>query len=155
MKAINYRGTELTRRDIFIFSVSQAAIKSFGSLKRISKIVLDYRRSLQEMVKKHRLSLIWVSAHRDMDGNFKADELARLSTIKQILPDKVRTDRPLLHANYYSETLLIAGQINMEPHRELLVEFLDKLGGSWTEKIHEICSTQKKGISLLPQKRTR
>lgn len=69
----------------FTFSDSQAAIKALGDLTMNFQLVLDSRRSLQEMNKQIRLSLTWVPGHGDIEGNCKADELARKVATQQIL----------------------------------------------------------------------
>ncbi len=38
------------------------------------------RTSLNEMAESFRLTIIWVPGHRDIEGNCRADELARLGT---------------------------------------------------------------------------
>ena len=74
----------LTKIGINIFSDSQAAIKSLESIFLNSKTALSCRKSLNEMAEQFKIHLIWVPGHRDIPGNCKADELARLGTTLQI-----------------------------------------------------------------------
>lgn len=71
-----YIETELRGINIFIFSNRQRVVKSRGSLRTVTKILLDYRKSLEELFEQNRLFLFWVSGHRDIEGNCKAGEPA-------------------------------------------------------------------------------
>ena len=73
----------LTKIRVNIFSDSQAAIKSLDSVFLNSKTALNCRRSLNEMAEQFDIHLIWVPGHRNIPGNSKADELARLGTTLQ------------------------------------------------------------------------
>ena len=46
------------------------------------------RRSLNEMVKHYKITLIWVPGHQDIEGNCIADELASKGTSVEILLGK-------------------------------------------------------------------
>ena len=49
---------------------------------------MECHRSLNEMAKHYKISLIWVSGHQDIEGNCIADELARKGTIIEIHQEK-------------------------------------------------------------------
>ncbi|XP_043072259.1 uncharacterized protein LOC122322860 [Drosophila grimshawi] len=80
---------------INIYIDSQAAIKSISSISSNSISVTSCRKSLHEMAKQHVISLIWVPGHQDIEGNCKADELARKGTILPLLTDKEGISMPL------------------------------------------------------------
>ncbi|XP_043070264.1 uncharacterized protein LOC122322381 [Drosophila grimshawi] len=81
--------------NINIYIDSQAAIKSISSISSNSISVTICRKSLHEMAKQHVISLIWVPGHQDIEGNCKADELARKGTILPLLADKEGISMPL------------------------------------------------------------
>ena len=58
-------------RDINLFSDSQAALKALPS-----KTIMECRKSLNEITKRYKITLIWVPRHQDKEGNCIADELA-------------------------------------------------------------------------------
>ena len=70
----------LTKVGVNIYSDSQAAIKSLSNVFLTSRSALDCRRSLNEMAEQFKIHLIWMPGHRDIPGNCRADELARLGT---------------------------------------------------------------------------
>ncbi|WP_219727168.1 ribonuclease H family protein, partial [Xanthomonas citri] len=63
--------------NIAILSDSQAAIQALDATITTSKVVEQSRNSLTNLSENHRVTLIWVPGHRNIEGNEKADELAR------------------------------------------------------------------------------
>lgn len=74
----------LSTTAVNIYSDSQAAVKSLKSMFLKTRSALNCRTSLNEMAKQFDIRLIWVPGHRDIPGNCKADELARLGTTLQV-----------------------------------------------------------------------
>lgn len=64
-------------QEIAILSDSQAAIKALSSNVISSKLVRDCRHRLNELGTGNRVTLYWVPGHMGVDGNERADELAR------------------------------------------------------------------------------
>jgi ribonuclease HI len=67
-----YRGQEIA-----ILSDSQAAIRALSSNVISSRLVWDCRDQLNELGTGNRVTLYWVPGHIGVDGNERADELAR------------------------------------------------------------------------------
>ena len=67
----------LTGRNIFILSDSQAAIRALNSTVIRSKLVFGCLNILKLLASKCNLTLIWVPGHQGHSGNEIADELAR------------------------------------------------------------------------------
>ena len=80
---------------INLFSDSQAASKALHSCVDNSKTIMECRRSLNEMAKHYKITLLWVPGHQDIEGNCVADELARKGTTIEILQEKDRIAMPL------------------------------------------------------------
>ena len=85
----------LTKVGINIFCDSQAAIKSLDSVFLNSTSALSCRRSLNEMAQQFDIHRIWVPGHRNIPGNCKADELARLGTTLRTPTNQVPVGMPL------------------------------------------------------------
>jgi ribonuclease HI len=64
-------------RNIYILCDSQAAIKALNNFCINSKLVWDCHQSLVRLAEHNRVQLIWVPGHMGIDGNEKADQLAR------------------------------------------------------------------------------
>ena len=71
---------EIFGENIYIFSDSQAAIKSLAGVSSTSILVNECRKSLDEIASHSNLKLYWVPGHCDITGNCEADELARSGT---------------------------------------------------------------------------
>ena len=90
---------------IAIFSDSQAALKALQSWTFKSRQVLECYETLQKLSTRNKVTLYWVPGHKGIEGNEKADELARKgssttmvgpepfcgigwSTVKSLIKDK-------------------------------------------------------------------
>ncbi|XP_055836606.1 uncharacterized protein LOC129905204 [Episyrphus balteatus] len=89
------RENVISNTDIRIFSDSQAAIKSLASVSTNSIMVLDCQTSLREMSEQFNIHLVWVPGHRDIPGNCRADELAKLGTITALQPERNNIGTPI------------------------------------------------------------
>jgi ribonuclease HI len=74
----------LSTNAVNIYSDSQAAVKSLGSMFLNTITAQNCRASLNEMAKQFKIRLIWVPGHRNILGNCRADQLARLGTTLQV-----------------------------------------------------------------------
>lgn len=70
----------LSGRDVYIFSDSQAALKSLESTRHSSKTIVQCHQLLEKVSQYFNITLVWVPGHRDIEGNCVADELAREGT---------------------------------------------------------------------------
>ena len=64
-------------RDVNILSDNPEALKALDSCADKSKTIMECCRSLKEMAKHYKITLIWVPGHQDLDGNCIADKLVR------------------------------------------------------------------------------
>lgn len=64
-------------RRINILTDSQASLKALMSPKVTSRLVWECRQELEELAERNSVTLFWVPGHTGIDGNEKADELAR------------------------------------------------------------------------------
>ena len=79
---------ESKSRDINLFSDNQAALKALDSCVDNSKTIMQYRRSLNEMVQHYKITPIWVAGYQHIEGNCIADELTKKQTTIKILQEK-------------------------------------------------------------------
>ena len=78
-----------------VFSDSQAALKALDSCVDNSKTIMECDRSLNEMAKHYKITLIWVPGHQNIEGNCITDELARKGTTIEILQEKDTIGMPI------------------------------------------------------------
>lgn len=71
----NYRNC-----NICIFSDSQAALKALNSVSCSSNLVWECTKLLQQLTERNTVNLYWVPGHSGIEGNEKADELARIGS---------------------------------------------------------------------------
>jgi ribonuclease HI len=64
-------------RPIYIFTDSQAAIKALSSCKVGSGLVWECLQLLTELARYNTVNLCWVPGHTNIEGNERADELAK------------------------------------------------------------------------------
>ncbi|KAJ8981752.1 hypothetical protein NQ317_004932 [Molorchus minor] len=64
-------------RRINIFSDSQAALKALTNPKVTSRLVWECQKELENLADHNRVTLLWEPGHSKIQGNEKADELAR------------------------------------------------------------------------------
>lgn len=67
---------ELSGRNIFICTDSQAAIKAVRAAVVDSKMVLECKDSLNFIGDRNKVTVLWVPSHTEIAGNERADELA-------------------------------------------------------------------------------
>ena len=75
----------LTGKTICIFSDSQAALKSLWSPKVTSRVVWECLQTLNELGATNRVTLFWVPGHRGIEGNERADGLARAGSSSRFI----------------------------------------------------------------------
>ena len=90
----------ITTRSVFIYTDSQAALKSLMSHRISSKTVKDCHDLLADLSSYFTINLQWVPGHSDIPGNCVADELARAGTTLQLDPGKVDINMPLATCRY-------------------------------------------------------
>lgn len=64
-------------QQISIATDSQAALKALASNRVSSRLVWNCHKELETLGERNRVNLLWVPGHTRVDGNEKADELAR------------------------------------------------------------------------------
>lgn len=76
----NYR-----HANICIFSDSQAALNALKSMTYTSKLVWECYKQLQQLSCRNKVNLYWVPGHCGIEGNEKADQLAKLGSSQQFI----------------------------------------------------------------------
>ena len=89
------KATQPQIKTINLFSDSQAALKALDSNINKSKTLMKCRESLNEIAKHFIIKLQWIPGHQSIEGNCKADELARNGTTIDILPEKEMFGNPM------------------------------------------------------------
>lgn len=74
---LGYGSINPDHNPIFIFSDSQSSLKALGRFKFTSALTVDCYNSLQRLAAHHSVTVCWVPGHAGIEGNEKADELAR------------------------------------------------------------------------------
>lgn len=73
-------GLGLENKQIRFFSDSQAALKALNSFLFTSGLVYDCLRALHELCEQNNVRLEWVRGHSGVEGNERADKLAKIGT---------------------------------------------------------------------------
>jgi len=71
------------RVDLFVDSLS--TLQTLSSTKPVTELVWECFSALEELAKHREVTLNWIPAHRGLDGNEKADELAKLAARTEYL----------------------------------------------------------------------
>ena len=74
-----------TNRDIYILSKGHAAMKVLDSLQINSKLVWECHQSLVKLAERNRIQPELVPGRSGVDGNEKADELARQGSSRPLI----------------------------------------------------------------------
>ena len=72
-------------KKIAIVSDSQAALKAIEGVKVNSKLVWDCKNLLTALSLNNEVHLLWIPGHSGLEGNEKADELARIGSSSQFI----------------------------------------------------------------------
>jgi len=77
--------SNITNEIVFICSDSQAALKALSSVEMKSALTLECWELLNNLASDNRIDLLWVPAHSNIDGNEKADELAKKGALSKFI----------------------------------------------------------------------
>jgi hypothetical protein len=69
------------KETFYILSVCQIAIKALGNCKMNSKLVQDCHHSLMVLAECTSFHFLWVLAHKEIEGNEIADQLAKRGSL--------------------------------------------------------------------------
>ena len=75
MTQIVTKSSTVTLLYINLFSDSQAALKALDSCVDNSNTIMEFRRSLNELAKHHKITLNWLSGRQQIQADCIADEL--------------------------------------------------------------------------------
>jgi ribonuclease HI len=70
-------GQGVVDKDVVIYSDSRSALRALSSCKFSARSVLKSRLALETLAERNKVSLMWVPGHSGIEGNEKADVLAR------------------------------------------------------------------------------
>jgi len=86
---------DLPEQAICILSDSSAAISALKSHTLNSKTVINCLGTLKELTERHSIHLMWVPGHSNIEGNCKADELARTGPVTELSPELASLGMPI------------------------------------------------------------
>lgn len=76
---------EIRNKNINICTDSQACLKALKSHSFTSRLMIECLKRVTEISETNNVSLVWVPGHRDIEGNEKADKLARDGSLTPFL----------------------------------------------------------------------
>ena len=103
----NYKG-----KNIYIFSDSQAALKSLGSCQFNSKLVWDCHLSLVELATSNKVQLCWIPGHSGISGNETVDLLAKKGACESFLGPEPACGLPMCTAKMAFGSRLFDKHVN-------------------------------------------
>ena len=69
---------------IYIYSDGQAALRALEECKDKTGLVKDCRMALIVLARRNKLTLMWVTGHKGVKGNERAEELAKTGSAKPL-----------------------------------------------------------------------